>query len=80
MDTSYLKKELLKKAAEIAPQYDKYLIYEMARSNGIEILRLPPYHCKLNPIELVWAQIKKYIAAYNTTLKITDVKKKYFMT
>lgn len=55
MDMTFLKKELLKKVTEIAPQYNKYLIDEIARNNGIEILRLPPYHCKLNPIELVWA-------------------------
>lgn len=78
MDMSYLKKELLKKASEIAPQYDKYVIDETAKINGIEILRLPPYHCKLNPIELVWAQIKNYVAANNTTFKMTDVKKLFY--
>lgn len=78
MDNSYLKKELLEKAAEIAPQYDRYLIDETAKSNGIEILRLPPYHCKLNPIELVWAQIKNYIAANNSTFKMTDVKNLFY--
>lgn len=51
MNMSYLKKELLKKGAET--EFDNYLIDELARSNDIEILRLPPYHCKLNPIELV---------------------------
>lgn len=78
MDMSYLKKELLKKAADIAPQYDKYLIDETARSNGLEILRLPPYHCKLNPIELVWAQIKNYIGANNSTFKMADVKTLFY--
>lgn len=28
-------------------------------------LRLPPYHCQLNPIELVWAEVKKEIAKNN---------------
>lgn len=50
MDLGYLKKELLVKVAEIAPQYNKYLVDETAKSNSITILRLPPYHCKLNPI------------------------------
>lgn len=71
MDMSYLKKELLMKVAEIAPQYDKYLIDETAKSNGITILRLPPYRCKLNPIELVWAQIKNYVGANNSTFKMS---------
>lgn len=78
MDMSYLKKELLIKAAEIAPQYDKYVIDETARINGIEILRLPPYHCKLNPIELVWAQLKDHVAANNSTFKMSDVKKLFY--
>lgn len=38
------------------------------------MLRLPPYHCELNPIELVWAQIKKYVAKNNTTYKLPDVR------
>ena len=32
-------------------------------------------HSELNPIELIWAQIKGYVAANNTTFKIKDVKK-----
>ncbi|CAK1592283.1 unnamed protein product [Parnassius mnemosyne] len=75
MDMTYLKKELLMKVAEIAPQYNKYLIDETAKCNGITILRLPPYHCKLNPIELVWAQIKNYVGANNSTFKMSDIKK-----
>ena len=27
----------------------------VAKEYGHEILRLPPYHCELNPIELAWA-------------------------
>ena len=26
----------------------------VAKGYGHEILRLPPYHCELNPIELAW--------------------------
>ncbi|CAH2109222.1 unnamed protein product [Euphydryas editha] len=78
MDTSYLKKELMLKVGEISPQYNTYLVDETAKANGIEILRLPPYHCKLNPIEFVWAQIKNYIAANNSTYKLKDVEKLFY--
>ena len=27
-------------------------------------MRLPPYHCELNPIEMAWAQVKGYIREY----------------
>ncbi|CAK1580631.1 unnamed protein product [Parnassius mnemosyne] len=54
---------------------DKYVVDEMAAQHGIIVLRLPPYHCELNPIELVWAQAKGYVARNNKTFKMTEVKK-----
>ncbi|XP_050497356.1 uncharacterized protein LOC126878591 [Diabrotica virgifera virgifera] len=38
-------------------KYRQYAVDTMSRLHGITILRLPPYHCELNPIELIWAQI-----------------------
>ncbi|KAM7295700.1 uncharacterized protein ISCGN_020973 [Ixodes scapularis] len=37
------------------------------------VVRLPPYHCEINPIELIWAQIKTGVAARSKTFKIVDV-------
>ncbi|TKR60393.1 hypothetical protein L596_027648 [Steinernema carpocapsae] len=31
---------------------------EILKAAGIKVLRLPPYHCEFNPIELVWGWIK----------------------
>ena len=47
----------------------------MAEKRGITILRLPPYHCELNPIELVWAQVKGEVRRNNVTFKLQDIKK-----
>lgn len=47
----------------------------MALSRGITVLRLPPYHCELNPIELIWAQVKGYVARENRTFKLVDVQR-----
>lgn len=33
------------------------------------MLRLPTKHCEYNPIELVWAKVKRYVADKNTTTK-----------
>ena len=30
----------------------KFVVDEMATAVGHEVVRLPPYHCELNPIEL----------------------------
>ena len=40
-----------------------------------EILRLPPYHCKLNPIELAWAAEKNYVAGGNKDMSLDSVEK-----
>ena len=39
-------------------------------------MRLPSYHCELNPIEMAWAQVKGCIRVHNTTL--THVKELTF--
>ncbi|EFO90677.1 hypothetical protein CRE_08102 [Caenorhabditis remanei] len=39
----------------------KYGVDEMAKEYGVIIIRLPPYHCCLNPIELVWGQMKGHL-------------------
>lgn len=69
------KVQLLEKVKEVKSRYQSYVIDEMAKAVGVEVLRLPPYHCELNPIELVWADIKGYVARKNTTFKMADVKK-----
>jgi len=40
----------------------------------LTILRLPPYHCELNPIELVWSKVKHHVKSNNTTFKTVDVQ------
>lgn len=48
---------------------------EMSRQLGHEVIRLPPNHCQYNPIELIWAQIKRGITERNIKFKIADVEK-----
>ena len=45
----------------------------MAAEMGHVTLRTPPRQCQLNAIELVWAQVKHYVAVQNTSMKIKDV-------
>jgi hypothetical protein len=48
----------------VRPKYD-----EMAEETGRTVMRLPPNHCELKPIDLVWAQTKRNIRT-DTTFKI----------
>lgn len=69
-----LKVELLNIARLHKTQFIKYAVDEIAKPYNVEILRLPPYHCELNPIELIWAQVKGEVARKNRTFKMADLK------
>ena len=51
-----------------------YAVDKLFTAAGHDVLRLPPYHSHLNPIELVWAQVKGQVADENTSFKLDDVK------
>jgi len=44
--------ELLDIVKRIKPIYSEYAIDELTLQHNKTVLRLPPYHCELNPIEL----------------------------
>ncbi|KRT86442.1 hypothetical protein AMK59_21 [Oryctes borbonicus] len=44
-------------------RFNSNVVDEMATKAEKIILRLPPYHCRLKPIELVWAQMKGEVAS-----------------
>jgi len=69
-----VKVDLMKKVRKIKKQYDQYVIDEYAKENNKLILRLPPYHCELNPIELAWSSVKSYVRTHNNTFKLKDVQ------
>ncbi|VVC30819.1 Hypothetical protein CINCED_3A004287 [Cinara cedri] len=58
----------------LKPRFNSYVIDEIAKKVNKTILRLPPYNCELNPIELVWSMVKGYVKANNSTFKPEDVK------
>lgn len=57
------------------PKSKKYVFDALLQNQGHFVLRLPPYHPDLNPIELIWAQLKNWVAAHNTTFKMEDIIK-----
>lgn len=75
IDQPMLKIRLLEEAEEFRSVCNKYVIDELAKKNNKIVLRLPPYHCELNPIELAWASVKHHVRMNNKTFKLPDVKK-----
>lgn len=73
-EADMVKKELLSLVNSHKEKFNKKVVDDMAEKRNITVLRLPPYHCELNPIELIWAQMKGYVARNNTTYKLKDVE------
>ncbi|XP_018573043.1 uncharacterized protein LOC108912319 [Anoplophora glabripennis] len=74
-DETSLKTELLQLVKLHAHKYKKLAVDELALSHRITVLRLPPYHCELNPIELILAQVKGEVAGGNRSVKLADVQR-----
>ncbi|KAM7287689.1 uncharacterized protein ISCGN_031380 [Ixodes scapularis] len=72
-DPKMLKKQLLDIVPLVKLQRLKYRMDIAVETAGCTVVRLPPYHCEFNSIELIWAQIENGVAARNTTFKIVDV-------
>lgn len=49
-DDNEIKTELLLKVKNVKDHFKIYVVDELAKKYKVEVLRLPPYHCELNPI------------------------------
>ncbi|XP_068085711.1 uncharacterized protein [Anabrus simplex] len=63
---------LVKQNKPVSPTY---VVDEVAKEQGHEVVRLPPYHCHFNPIELVWSDVKRYVRTNNKSFTITEVER-----
>lgn len=45
----------------------QYKIDSLVKQHCHEVVRLPPYYCIYNPIELVWAELKRNVRRFNKT-------------
>ena len=54
--------------------YPAYWLEKIAYKYGHEIVRLPPYNCQLNAIELIWGIEKNYVASENKEHKLSEVE------
>lgn len=67
--------ELRERVKSLIPMYKRYELDEIALEMDHKVIRLPPYHCQYNPIELIWAKVKGEVAKNNNTFKMADVEK-----
>lgn len=70
------KKELLALVNSVRPLFSvaRHKIDEMAKKKGVKIVNLPPFHYELNPLNLVWTQIKYYVRSNLGSFKIKKIK------
>ena len=73
-DSKMIRAELHQLIQAHKPAHPQYVIDRIAAENGHTVVRLPPYHCELNPIELMWAQVKGGVAQKNVTFTMSQIK------
>ena len=57
----------------VSSQDTNFVVDKIASEHNHTVVRLPPYHCQYNPIEMIWAQVKGYVAKRNT-FKLAELK------
>lgn len=70
-----IKEELYNIIKLYKPKFKEYVIDDIFIQNGHNVLRLPPYHPDLNPIEKIWASLKGYVGTHNVEMTISSVQK-----
>uniref|UniRef100_T1IL83 Tc1-like transposase DDE domain-containing protein n=1 Tax=Strigamia maritima TaxID=126957 RepID=T1IL83_STRMM len=60
-DIQMIKSKLWSLIKDIKSRFQKFKVDEIALKAGHEVLRLPPRHCILNPIEMAWSQVKDFV-------------------
>ncbi|PSN41732.1 hypothetical protein C0J52_25298 [Blattella germanica] len=73
-DPSVTRTELLKLIEPYKCREKSYELDRIANEMRHEVIRLPPYHCQYNPIELIWARVKGEVADRNSTFRLADVE------
>jgi len=68
----FLKPELLELCKRYKQQ-PRYVVNQMLESHGHKCIRLPPYHADLNPIELIWSNVKGKVSKKNFTFKLNAI-------
>jgi len=69
-----IKEELAEILNKLAPE-PTYIIDEIAKKHGHEVIRTPPYHPELQPIEVCWGVVKNEVGRHcDFTMKNLEVQ------
>ena len=60
-----LKPELYALIKQNKPTYKTFKIDAILANHGHSVLRLPPYHPDLSPIEMIWSTVKQRVKRKN---------------
>lgn len=71
IETPIVMAELIDIVDRIKPPFSTYAIYG---DHNKTILRLPPYHCELNPLEMAWSVVKNHIKTNISTFKLDNIR------
>ncbi|XP_060870314.1 uncharacterized protein LOC132944816 [Metopolophium dirhodum] len=75
IETPVVKHLIMEKVRDIRHLHHKYVIDEEALKSNKMVLRLPNYHCELNPIELAWGVVIDHVRYNHTTFTLKAVLK-----
>jgi transposase len=70
-----LRKDQLLQIVKAKKPKKSYELDELAANKGHRVIRLPPYHCQFNAIELIWANVKGKVADRNKLFTVTEVER-----
>lgn len=74
-DKSLSKDKLMDIVKQISPVFNQYVIDEYVLQFDKKVVRLPPHHSELNPINLAWKIVKDYVKTNKTISQQPDICK-----
>lgn len=69
-----LKPELYSLVLQHKSKYKMFKIDALLAEHGHSVLRLPPYHPDLNPIEMIWCCLKQKVGKRNVSFSMTAIQ------
>ncbi|XP_050514989.1 uncharacterized protein LOC126890178 [Diabrotica virgifera virgifera] len=71
-EETYTKKKEMLEVLHTKVFEKQFVIDELVKRDGHNVLRLPPYYCVFNPIESIWSQLKESLRRNNCCPKFSS--------